>query len=174
MNLAQSTLVVTDPSQWDALITELAADIHPADFWVQSDREKPAAIADVRDAKFAAVRVPFGEFKRIVLLWADRSSVPVANSLLKLLEEPPEKVQIILLAETDHVLPTIASRVRIIRQEQVAEETPSQQSDWKQLLAGFNPAIPAERTRLRELLYLTPLVHATVQTNTLLDGYQSL
>ncbi len=52
--------------------------------------------------------------KRIVLLeGVDKMNDSAANSLLKIIEEPPDNVFFILLAESRHaVLPTILSRVR--------------------------------------------------------------
>ncbi len=45
----------------------------------------------------------------------DQSSLEAQNALLKLLEEPPEKVFFILTAENQyHLLPTIISRTKII------------------------------------------------------------
>lgn len=46
----------------------------------------------------------------------DLSSIPAQNSFLKLLEEPPTKVQFILSAnDKNNLLPTIISRVKIIK-----------------------------------------------------------
>ena len=46
-----------------------------------------------------------------VISEADRLSLPAANSLLKLAEEPPLKGRILFIAEQDNLIPTIRSRV---------------------------------------------------------------
>lgn len=50
-----------------------------------------------------------------VISEADGLSLPAANSLLKLAEEPPLKGRILFIAEQDNLIPTIRSRVWTIR-----------------------------------------------------------
>jgi len=57
-----------------------------------------------------------GPWKVFVIREADRLNPASANCLLKVLEEPPEHSLILLLAEeADDLLPTILSRVHVIR-----------------------------------------------------------
>lgn len=57
-----------------------------------------------------------GPYKVFVIEEADRLNVASANCLLKVLEEPPERSLILLLAEgQDNFLPTILSRVHVVR-----------------------------------------------------------
>jgi len=54
-------------------------------------------------------------YKIGVIKEAETLSLEAANALLKLLEEPPEKVVIILItSHLEHILPTIASRSQVI------------------------------------------------------------
>lgn len=56
------------------------------------------------------------EYKVLILWLAEKMNAPAANSLLKLLEEPPQKTVFLLVSEnTDHILPTILSRTQMIR-----------------------------------------------------------
>lgn len=56
------------------------------------------------------------EFKVLVVWLAEKMNAPAANSLLKLLEEPPQKTIFLLVSEnTDLILPTILSRTQMIR-----------------------------------------------------------
>lgn len=58
---------------------------------------------------------------RVGIIWqAERLNRVSANILLKTLEEPPRNVVIILVSQTENVLPTIRSRCRLIRFGQVA------------------------------------------------------
>ena len=62
---------------------------------------------------------------------AERMTTEAANAFLKVLEEPPPRVVIIMTAENEHaVLPTIASRSRIVRFH------PVKPAEMKPLLAG--------------------------------------
>jgi DNA polymerase-3 subunit delta' len=56
------------------------------------------------------------EYKVLVIWLAEKMNAPAANSLLKLLEEPPQKTIFLLVSEnTDLILPTILSRTQMIR-----------------------------------------------------------
>lgn len=56
------------------------------------------------------------EYKILIIWLAEKMNASAANSLLKLLEEPPDKTVFLLVAEsTDRILPTILSRTQMIR-----------------------------------------------------------
>lgn len=56
------------------------------------------------------------EYKVLIIWLAEKMNPPAANSLLKLIEEPPQKTIFLLISEhTDHILPTIISRTQMIR-----------------------------------------------------------
>lgn len=58
-----------------------------------------------------------GKTRVMILTHADTASIPAQNSLLKLVEEPPENTQIILTANNPNLfLPTILSRCLLIKQ----------------------------------------------------------
>ena len=73
-------------------------------------------IDQVRDAQRQASLKPFeGEFRTFVFERAEKLSEEAANSLLKLLEEPPEQVVLMLLCSDQHaVLPTLLSRCQVL------------------------------------------------------------
>lgn len=54
-------------------------------------------------------------YRLAVVSEADALSLPAANSLLKLTEEPPPAGRVLFLAEQDNLIPTIRSRVWTIR-----------------------------------------------------------
>lgn len=56
------------------------------------------------------------EYKILILWLAEKMNPPAANSLLKLIEEPPDKTVFLLISEnTDQIIPTILSRTQMIR-----------------------------------------------------------
>jgi DNA polymerase-3 subunit delta' len=56
------------------------------------------------------------EYKILILWLAEKMNPAAANSLLKLIEEPPDKTVFLLISEnTDHIIPTILSRTQMIR-----------------------------------------------------------
>ncbi len=66
--------------------------------------------------KDASLKRHHGRYQVFVISEAERMSTEAANSLLKLLEEPPEKMVIILTtARFDRLLPTIISRCQMIK-----------------------------------------------------------
>lgn len=57
-----------------------------------------------------------GKYKVLVLTGADVMTLPAANSMLKILEEPPDHTIFILTAENgDNILPTVLSRCQVIK-----------------------------------------------------------
>jgi DNA polymerase-3 subunit gamma/tau len=73
-------------------------------------------IAQIRRAAYWSRLAPAGRRKTLVIENADRMQEGARNSLLKILEEPPETVSIILCAQRrEAILPTILSRLRPYR-----------------------------------------------------------
>jgi len=69
-------------------------------------------VSDLREAiSFVASKAYDGEYKSVIIENADDMTDAAANSMLKTLEQPPEKTVIILEARSiSGVLPTVASR----------------------------------------------------------------
>lgn len=87
--------------------------VAPADVTVIDGAQ--LSIQELLTVKQFASRTPtMSRFKLIVILAADRLSLPVANALLKLIEEPPGYLLIRLnAAHAAAVLPTIRSRCQL-------------------------------------------------------------
>ncbi len=73
-------------------------------------------IEKIRDIRHATTLKPL-EGKRVVIIAeADKMTIPAANALLKILEEPPDTMHLILTAShVSGMLPTILSRCQEIR-----------------------------------------------------------
>lgn len=78
-------------------------------------------IDQVRDLKSHIFEKPFKEkYKFVVIENADTAAAEAQNSLLKILEEPPEHAIIVLLAKNKtQLLPTILSRIILMEPENV-------------------------------------------------------
>ncbi|KGK89440.1 DNA polymerase [Desulfosporosinus sp. HMP52] len=64
-----------------------------------------------------------GDYKISIVEQADLLTLPAANSLLKVIEEPPERTIIILCAENaEGILPTIQSRAQLVFFPNLSEE----------------------------------------------------
>jgi DNA polymerase-3 subunit gamma/tau len=73
-------------------------------------------IAQVRKAAYWARLSPSGKRKTLIIENADRMEEKARSALLKLLEEPPESISIVLTAvRREAVMPTILSRLRPYR-----------------------------------------------------------
>ena len=83
------------------------------------------SIEQVRDVQREISLLPFeGRYRVIIFENAELFSEEAANSLLKTLEEPPERVLIVLTAtDTRALLPTIVSRCRLVQLRPVATAT---------------------------------------------------
>ena len=75
------------------------------------------SIEQVREVQRETSLLPFeGRYRVIIFESAELFSAEAANSLLKTLEEPPERVMIILLTtDARALLPTIVSRCRLVQ-----------------------------------------------------------
>lgn len=103
----------------------------------QQHREKDAKKTDtigIKDIEALQGRLfETGQSRHLCCLirGIDRLTLDAAGSFLKVLEEPPPRVVFLLTAESEHaMLPTIASRTRIIRFHAL------KQDDMRPLLAG--------------------------------------
>lgn len=79
--------------------------------------ERRIPIEDIRALQVEASLAPYhGRWKVYPILDAEDLSLPAMNSLLKVLEEPPARVVIVLTAsDANGLLPTIVSRCQVIR-----------------------------------------------------------
>ncbi|HDL19024.1 MAG TPA: DNA polymerase III subunit delta' [Bacteroidetes bacterium] len=74
-------------------------------------------IDQVRELKrTAGLKLYKGKYRAFIISGADRMTTEAANSLLKILEEPPPKLLLILItSRLDKLLPTIISRCQLIK-----------------------------------------------------------
>jgi DNA polymerase-3 subunit delta' len=100
------------------------ADVTP----IGLDSRTEIGIDDIRGLQRLANLPPYeGKYKVFIIDEAEYLSTEAANSLLKILEEPPQEVVWLLLAaEEEHLLPTIISRcqrleLKPVQSEQVQE-----------------------------------------------------
>lgn len=98
---------------------------------IESVDGKKISIAQARELiKFASLR-PVNSKQKIALIRdAQIMTIEAQNSLLKLIEEPPTYLQIILIVNNPkNLLDTILSRCIIIRVEKIKMDSPSLDSD---------------------------------------------
>lgn len=102
---------------------QLSQGVHPDFRLVQPEEEKDIKVEVVRDLlDQARVQPSRATLKMFVIDGADHMTIAAANALLKVLEEPPERVRFFLLAEQlEDVLPTIRSRCAIVRYNKLSE-----------------------------------------------------
>ena len=95
--------------------------VHPDIQWIglleeAGRRRKLVGLAQIQELQHQANLAPFeGRYRVLIVDPAESLSLEAANCLLKTLEEPPERVVLILLATSDAaLLPTILSRCQRI------------------------------------------------------------
>lgn len=112
-----------------------AGDGHP-DLVIAGTWGKPPGIEDClalsAELSLHPVAAPF---RLAAICEADSLSLPAANSLLKLIEEPPANARILLVSETENLIPTIRSRVWMLRLRgktagAAAEAPPGSAEEW--------------------------------------------
>jgi len=112
-------------------------------------------IASARALRERAMEKPFGD-KKIFLISAERFTPEAQNALLKTLEEPGENMHFfILLREQDLLLPTLLSRMQLVRpqlknpdQQNSSLEKSSDARERGQTFRVKNSASPEEFLKL--------------------------
>jgi DNA polymerase-3 subunit delta' len=96
------------------------ADVTP----IGLDSKTEIGIDDIRGLQRIANLPPYeGKYKVFIINDAEYLSTEAANSLLKILEEPPQSVVwLLLVAEEEHLLPTIISRCQRLELKPVPSE----------------------------------------------------
>ncbi|MDR3309736.1 MAG: hypothetical protein LBS90_00100 [Oscillospiraceae bacterium] len=99
--------------------------IHPdAEFPSPETGKKQLSLERVREAAASAYLMPNEASARVVVFAADELSVLGQNALLKLLEEPPAHIHIILFGQSPaSLIPTVRSRCAELRGTEVYGET---------------------------------------------------
>lgn len=122
--------------------------------YYKNDRENLLSIDLIRELKSDLAKTDFREQERVVIIDnAQDLTVVVANSLLKILEEPKDKVVFILLANEAHwVLSTIRSRCLTIFFDKLPlEDTVDLTQGWtgdglSSVLSSGQPALIGKMT----------------------------
>lgn len=90
---------------------------NPDVYYVYPSKTKALSVDDIREQIIERVKTKQYSFRYKIFIVndADKMSPQAQNALLKTLEEPPEYVVIILIAESDNFLPTVLSRCVVLR-----------------------------------------------------------
>lgn len=123
LRLAQAINCIKPPSPGEACqkcsnCTRLAKSHHPDLDIVVAEREGGIIkVEQIRELQYRLSLAPYEARYRMALLQRfEEANNFTANALLKTLEEPPEKVVLMLTAEnSEQLLPTITSRCEVIR-----------------------------------------------------------
>ncbi len=107
----------------DELLLKRLADGNYSDLLKIGNEDKSIKINDIRKiSSFLQMKTVEGTYRIVLISQANNMTIEAQNALLKILEEPYENSLIILLAEVvDAFLPTVLSRVQIIRVNQTEE-----------------------------------------------------
>lgn len=96
---------------------------HPDVLIIEPPEQKEIGVETIREVINQARFMPSLASQRYIIIdGADTITVPAANALLKVLEEPPRTTRFFLLAESNEVvLPTVRSRCGLVRFGPVSE-----------------------------------------------------
>jgi DNA polymerase III subunit delta' len=85
------------------------------------------SVTEIRNFSELLFLKPFESNKSVLILWLPEYLGKDANRLLKLFEEPPSNVYVILVSErSDMLLPTVLSRAQVFRMEGIQLEAASE------------------------------------------------
>lgn len=109
---------LTDSSQREIIKSQITKRAHPDIYWLErEENKKNINIEQIRELQNFLNLRPFSDLYKVAIInRAEEMSQAAANSFLKILEEPPEKSIIILLASNLRLIPpTIISRCQLIK-----------------------------------------------------------
>lgn len=105
------------------------------DFW--SGHFNTFTIEDAREIKEAASKKKMSEGKRVFIVSAESLTREASNALLKTLEEPGEETHFfIIMPSIKRILPTILSRVRLVKHESESEKGILEPKEFLKLSPG--------------------------------------
>ncbi len=114
----------------------------------KDDDKKQIGIEQVRELISRLSRKPvFSRYQLAVIHEADKLTTEACNALLKTLEEPKAAAKIILLSDTDMLLPTVKSRCQVLK------FLPVSKKEMVNFLAG-HPKLDASREEMEQICEL--------------------
>ena len=142
-----------DDNPMDAFQNEVVAErlTLSANFWHQPE-VKGANQIHIGQSRYlkrwASLRSFQGNYRVVIVFRAHEMGVQAQNALLKLLEEPPERMVLILCADRpDSMLPTIVSRCQQVRLMPMAEEELARELATRDAAQGRSGAELADLAR---------------------------
>jgi hypothetical protein len=164
-----SLLLVAPESAWQEKVHHLVQGYLPADVWVGEDMLLPFTVKQAQAVRSFLQTTPLGKGKIAIIHQGQSLRSEPANALLKALEEPPEYAQCVVLSTTPFVLPTIASRLRTI--SIAGGGATVLHPLWQEVQKTYRVTESPSREQLRNLLYLSSLMHTTLQVDVLVKPY---
>lgn len=147
-----------DPAQQQIILKKLSQHYLKID-WRQPhpdliiiEPEPSITIKQIRELKQKLSLKPFSaNFKLAVILEAEKLTPPAQHSLLKTLEEPPNKTIIILcVSQLDLLLPTIISRCEVIKLRSFLQATSPDHQSIITGTAGQRLKLASQHSHTRE------------------------
>jgi hypothetical protein len=136
----ESQLQALGKKELPRLIADRYASRSPQLIWSWWGKEETLSIEMVRDIiGQLSLSVGESELQVHVLLNLDQASLPAQQALLKTLEEPPSRTQLIITTRHESsLLPTIISRCRVIRLAKTEPQAinSDHQELWKKIISG--------------------------------------
>ena len=170
--LAQSTALILPAGEFNLVASEAASLVHLADYWQPT--EPGLTMAEVRLLQQFATYSAVGEYKVAVICQADQLKGEVINALLKLIEEPPAYLYLLLLAETDHFLPTLRSRLQVQYSTQETGDASQSLKAWQSVLGEYDTTTTSGRRTIQRLLFWYPMVHQTIKVESVLEPFKHI
>ncbi len=173
-DLAQSSLLIVSPDALEAVAYWARGQVHAADYWQPAELTAVPAVDEVRSLLHFAHQTPVSAVKLALVPAADQWRREVANMLLKLLEEPPAYLKLLLVGSSPLVLPTIRSRVReVVLPASIIGATAQRRTGaagWQHYLDSLPLSDAVDVGLAGDLLYRTNLLHSTIQHDIVQEG----
>jgi len=172
--LPQAVAVIAPDDAFELLASEVLTRYHPADRWRAENLSKPFLVGEAKEVHRFASQTAVGKSKVVILPDASLWSAETANSLLKLLEEPPAYLDVLVLATSDQLLPTVRSRLACLYLPQASATLDTAAGDlsdrerWQKFLEASPQKTANQRKFVKDSLYIQSLMHSGHRTDAVL------
>lgn len=166
MRESQSILVIS-PDPYTTLHQKFDLDLnHSSVDVLVLDSDKSVGIDEIKSAKSFALSPPLkNPIKDIIIPFARKLTPEAQNALLKILEEPPKHLRIILVSDAQHhLLDTVISRCQLVQHSPQTKTDPNSPAlDSLIQISRLNPAkrldlLPPTPTKDAALKFIQQLI----------------
>ena len=171
VELPTNLLLISHPSEWGHIKTELEGLVHPADFWTSA--AAVPVMAELAQFQNYLTQSPVGQAKIAFFTSVDQYRPEVVNALLKVVEEPPVYLYCVFLSESENITPTLRSRLQKFSHQRLVNRADSTNRElWAETIQNLLEGSEKQQAAAQTLLFWYPLMHQGIKSEPILSAFK--